>query len=129
MADEKKSVITKSRRFYENYVLPLINDRFREYRDRIAVGLAGEGSDCFGFDDLISRDHDFGTGVCLWVSDEDMGRFGYLLSIAYNELADRFSDEYITDRIRERRGVMRIHDFYSNILGVDCDTKGCTMSR
>ena len=122
------TVIEKSRRFYKNHVAPMIHERFREYEDRIAVGLAGEGSDCFGYDDLISRDHDFGTGVCLWVTDDDMDRFGFLLSIAYNELVDRFADEYITDRIRERRGVIRIHDFYSNILGIDCDTDHCTIS-
>ena len=122
-------IIEKSRRFYENHVADLIRDKFREYESRIAVGIAGEGSDCFGYDDLISRDHDFGTGVCLWVPDEDMAKYGYMLSIAYNELADRFEDEYITDRIRQRRGVQKIHDFYSNILNIDCDTDGCTLSE
>lgn len=122
-------MIEKNRRFYEKYVVELIHDRFGEYEDRIAVGIVGEGSDCFGYDDLISRDYDFGTGVCLWVTDEDLRRFGYILSIAYNELVDRFADEYITDRIRERRGVQVIHDFYSNILSIDCDTDGCTMSE
>lgn len=119
----------RNRRFYENHVAPLIHEKFREYENRIAVGIVGEGSDCFGYDDLISRDHDFGTGVCLWIRDEDMPKFGYMLSIAYNELADRFADENITDRMRERRGVMTIHNFYSDILDVDCDTDGCTMSE
>ena len=67
--------IERSRRFYEKHVAGLIHEKFREYEDRIAVGLVGEGSDCFGYDDLISRDHDFGTGVCLWVTDEDMENF------------------------------------------------------
>ncbi len=53
-----------NRRFYEEYVADLIHTRFGEYEDRIAVGIAGEGSDCFGYDDHISRDHDFGTGDC-----------------------------------------------------------------
>lgn len=59
------SVIEKNRRFYEEHVADLIHTGFREYETRIAVGIAGEGSDCFGYDDEISRDHDFGTGVCL----------------------------------------------------------------
>jgi len=118
-----------NRRFYDEYVAGLIHARFSEYEDRIAVGIVGEGSDCFGYDDLISRDHDFGTGVCLWLTDQDMDLFGYSLSIAYNELVDSAERKYYTDRLRERRGVMTIHDFYSNILQIDCDTDNCTMTE
>ena len=121
--------IESNRRFYEEYVAGLIHTRFGEYEDRIAVGIAGEGSDCFGYDDLISRDHDFGTGVCLWVTDQDMDEFGYSLSIAYNELVDSAERKYYTERLKERRGVMTIHDFYSNILQIDCDTDNCSMSE
>ena len=123
------SAIESNRKFYDEYVAGLIYTQFREYENRIAVGIAGEGSDCFGYDDLISRDHDFGTGVCLWLTDEDMDRFGYKLSIAYNALVDSRERSYYTDRLRERRGVMTIHDFYSNILGIDCDTEYCTISE
>ena len=123
------SVIEKNRRFYENYVADLIHTRFPGYEDRIAVGIAGEGSDCFGYDDEISRDHDFGTGVCLWVTDADMDRFGYQLSIAYNELVDSAQRSFYTKRLQERRGVMTIHDFYSDILRVDCDTENCRMTE
>ncbi len=123
------NVIEKNRVFYEKYVSELIHSRFPEYEDRIAVGISGEGSDCFGYDDAISRDHDFGTGVCLWVCDEDMDRFGYQLSIAYNELVDSVERSYYTKRLRERRGVITIHDFFSDILQIDCDTKNCRMSE
>lgn len=69
-----------SRRFYDAYVAEMIKDKFSQYEDRIAVGIAGEGSDCFGYDDFMSRDHDFGTGVCLWLDDDDMKEFGNELS-------------------------------------------------
>ncbi len=119
----------KSRRFYDMYVADMIHSRFSGYENRIAVGIAGEGSDCFGYEDEISRDHDFGTGVCLWLTDEDMQDFGYLLSIAYNELVDSVQRSGYTERLRERRGVMTIHDFYSGILNIDCDTKNCRLSE
>lgn len=119
----------KNRRFYDKYVSQLIHSEFAACEDRIAVGIAGEGSDCFGYDDEISRDHDFGTGVCLWLTDEDMARFGYLLSIAYNELVDSVKRSNYTERLRERRGVMTIHDFYSDILHIDCDTNNCRLSE
>ncbi len=122
-------VMARNRRFYDQYVVELIHSRFGEYEDRIAVGIAGEGSDCFGYDDEISRDHDFGTGVCLWITDEDMYRFGHQLSIAYNELVDSAERTYYTERMRERRGVMTIHSFYSDILHINCDTEHCTMSE
>ena len=121
--------VKKNRRFYDEHVAHLIHSKFGGFENRIAVGIVGEGSDCFGYDDLISRDHDFGTGVCLWLTDEDMNRFGYSLSIAYNELVDNAERKYYTERLKERRGVMRIHDFYSNILRIDCDTKNCTITE
>ena len=124
-----KNVIEKNRWFYDHYVAELIHEKFPEYEDRIAVGIVGEGSDCFGYDDEISRDHDFGTGVCLWLTDEDMARFGNALSIAYNELVDSAERSFFTERLRERRGVMTIRRFYSNILNVECDAELPSLSE
>ncbi len=118
-----------SRKFYEDHIAGMIKDRFPEYENRIAVGIAGEGSDCFGYDDHMSRDHDFGTGVCLWITDEDMHKFGNLLSIAYNEIAQQHPGFNLSDRLQERRGVMTIHSFYSNILGIDCDTDNVKLTE
>lgn len=122
-------MIEDSKRFYENYVKQMIHDRFSSYESRIAVGIAGEGSDCFGYDDAISRDHDFGTGVCLWLVDEDVKEIGKDLSAAYEELVDAKDRSYYTERLRERRGVMPVHDFYSNILRIDCNTADCVMTE
>ena len=117
------NVIEKNRWFCDHCVAGMIHERFPEYEDRIAVGIAGEGSDCFGYDDEISRDHDFGTGVCLWLTDADMARFGSPLSAAYNELVDSAERAYLTERLRERRGVMTVRNFYSNILNIECDAE------
>ncbi len=122
------NVTDKNRYFYDAFVSRLIHEKFGEYENRIAVGIAGEGSDCFGYDDEISRDHDFGTGVCLWITDKDMNIFGHRLSIAYNELVDSAERSFFTERLRERRGVMTIREFYSKILQIDCDTEKCEIS-
>ncbi len=114
--------IESSRRFYDKKVAPMIHEKYKDYESRIAVGLVGEGSDCFGYDDFISRDHDFGTGVCLWLTDRDMLEIGDRLSSDYENLVDSVKDSNLTERLRQRRGVMTIHGFYSNVLGIDCDT-------
>ena len=119
----------KSRSFYENHVAAMIHEKFPKYESRIAVGIAGEGSDCFGYDDFMSRDHDFGTGVCLWLTEEDFDEIGCLLSIAYNELANKYGGENLTERLQARRGVMTTKSFYSNILYIDCNVKDCYMSE
>ena len=123
------SQLEKNRRFYREYVAGMIRTQFPLFEERIAVGIAGEGSDCFGYDDGISRDHDFGTGVCLWLTEEDMARIGNSLSAAYEELVMSRERSYYTDRLRERRGVMSIHAFYSNILRIDCDVEHCELSE
>ena len=118
-----KSVIDKNRWFYEHRVAEMIRARFPEFEDRIAVGLVGEGSDCFGYDDEISRDHDFGTGVCLFLTDADAALFGSALSAAYDELVDSAERAFFTERLRERRGVMTVSGFYSSILNIAIDAE------
>lgn len=53
-------------RYFHTVGLPMLAERFPGHVKRIAAGLVGDGSDCFGFDDKISRDHDWGPGFCLW---------------------------------------------------------------
>ena len=50
-------------KFYDTYGRPMIRSLFPLYEGRIAAGLAGPGSECFGFDDAISRDHDFAPAL------------------------------------------------------------------
>ena len=121
--------IDASLRFYENHIAPMIRENFLEYEDGIAVGIAGEGSDCFGYDDYVSRDHDFGTGVCLWINDDDMELFGDELKKAYDEIVDNHPGNNLTDRLRVRRGVMTIRMFYNNILGCECYNESGEMSE
>lgn len=110
------------REYYETYGGPMIAQKFSEYQDKIAVGLVGEGSDCFGFDDNLSRDHDFGPDFCMWVTDETYEQIGEALQQAYEELPRTFQGVRRTNspQGRGRRGVTTISSFYRRLLGTAC---------
>ena len=59
-----------ARAYYETYGKPMIEEKFPEYRDRIAAGLVGEGSECLGYDDCAVYGSRFRTGL-LPVADEE----------------------------------------------------------
>lgn len=61
-----------SQKFYETYGAPMLHAQFAPFEEIIAVALCGSGSECFGFDDEISRDHDFEPGFCLFLPGEDV---------------------------------------------------------
>lgn len=87
---------------------------------RIALGMVGHGSECFGFDDALSRDHDFGPGFCLWLTDEDYDAFGANLRADYEHLPREFGGfaaRLTSPRSGQRVGVFRIDDFYAQFLG------------
>lgn len=76
--------------YWRDVGLPMIRERFADSAGRLAVGLVGPGSECFGFDDELARDHDWGPAFCLWLTDEDHDRIGAGLQRAYAELPAAF---------------------------------------
>ena len=54
-----------SRAFYETHGRPMLEADFPELLPLIAVGLFGSGSECLGYDDDVSEDHDFEPGFCI----------------------------------------------------------------
>ncbi len=102
--------------FFKEYGLPLINGTFSEYKDQIAAGLVGHGSECFGYDDHISTDHDYQAGFCIWLTDEAEKEFGFKLFRAYSKLPKEYKGLKIAGKSlfgSENMGVKTIKDFYS----------------
>jgi hypothetical protein len=108
--------LDEARQFYEDFGREMIRTRFPAFEGRIAVGLAGHGSQCFGFDDALSRDHDFERGFCLWLTDEDDAAISVALSRAYRELTGSSSSAR-SAMAEESLGVRRISDFYRRYTG------------
>lgn len=147
-AEHWKTNLERSREFYEQYGRQMIHTHFPTYEGRIAVGMVGEGSDCYGFDDEISADHDYAVGFCMWLTAEDFEKIGYKLQAEYDRLiynvqqaqADLVYGEEKSQRegsladgntpeatkennrfLQDRRGVFIISDFYNQLLGTACD--------
>ncbi len=110
-----------ARAYYEAFGKPMIAEKFGAYEDRIAVGLVGRGSDCFGYDDAASRDHDWGPDFCMWVTDETYREIGEELQRAYEELPSEFQGYKRGRQVsgKGRRGVVRISEFYRGLVGAD----------
>lgn len=116
--DNKLSGMELSRLYYEEYGQKMIQEKFPEYENKIAVGLVGEGSDCFGYDDVLSMDHDYGAGFCMWLSDETYAKIGEALQAEYNRLPTEFRGVKRNETVmgQGRRGVFRITDYYEKFL-------------
>lgn len=118
--EQKRKGLDISRAYYETYGRPLLRDKYPEYADRIAAGLVGEGSECLGFDDFYSTDHDYGPGFCLWLLKEDYGAIGASLQEDYRKLPREFMGfpaRNITGHGQDRVGVFEIEDFYQRLTG------------
>lgn len=118
---EKKTGLQLARAYYEACGRQMIEEKFPEYAGRIAVGLVGRGSDCFGFDDGFSMDHDWGPDFCMWVSDQTYEEIGEALQAAYDALPENFQGYCRAPRVngKRRRGVIRISEFYRALTGAE----------
>ncbi len=98
----------------------MLEELFPDVIERIAVGLVGEGSECLGYDDEVSRDHDYEPGFCLWITAEDEEDFGFKLFRAYSKLPKEFlglKRSVLSPVGGNRHGVITIEDFYTRFLG------------
>ena len=81
-----------SEKYYLEYGAPMLQKDFPDLASIIAIGLCGSGSECFGFDDDLSTDHDFEPGFCIFIPDEEVidEKTFFLLEKAYSTLPKEF---------------------------------------
>lgn len=104
--------------FFYEFGLPMIEEKFPNYLDKMAMGLVGQGSECLRMDDHISTDHDFGAGFCIWLRDEDYAEIGEALQTAYEKLPDTYKGFTRGTSGEKRVGVFSIGGFYQSFLGL-----------
>lgn len=106
--------------YYKECLLPVLESELPEYLDKIAVGLVGRGSECYGFDDVSSMDHDWGPSLCIWVTRETYSQIGMKLDSIYKSLPKEFKGFSFAANItkHKRKGVFIIEDFFKELLGI-----------
>ncbi|MBQ8664344.1 MAG: DUF4037 domain-containing protein [Mailhella sp.] len=116
-----ESGLALSRRFFQAS-LPLLNDCLPDVMACAAAGLAGEGSECLGVDDAVSRDHDWGPAFCLWIPDELLLKERTRIEAAMALLPKSFEGFPVRmspERRMGRVGPLPLRGFYRNFLGLD----------
>ncbi len=109
--------IELSEKFYTEFGEPMLKTDFARLLPYIAVGLVGSGSECFGYDDELSSDHDFEPGFCIFLPDEDTvsRRDAFLLERAYGKLPREFMGykrPILSPVGGNRHGVIRMSEFF-----------------
>jgi len=109
------------RSYWENVGLPSFKDNFSDRLNEIAIGMVGPGSECFFFDDEISRDHDWGPGFCIWMNNLNDHELRRNLESWYDSLPKNYLD--INERISvdvdaQRVGVDGVREFYQRYTGL-----------
>ena len=100
----------------------MLEKDFPELLPFLAAGLLGSGSECFGYDDEVSRDHDFDPGFCIFIPGEDKvsRKDAFRLERAYHDLPKEFMGLERPDQQPvggARRGIIRTEDFLMEKTG------------
>ena len=109
-----------SKRYFYDIVLPEFEKKLNDIFSLCAFGLVGEGSECYGYDDELSKDHDFGPSVCIWLRKDNYLKYKYRI----NKVLETLPKTYLGFReLKEsewgynRRGLLNTEDFYFKFIG------------
>ena len=112
-------LLSISRDYFYNIAQPRLRLSFPALYRRLAVGLVGNGSECFGFDDNISRDHDWGVDFFIWTLEDDRD-----MAQALNDWKLQLFEDEPPEFLRTRSeyganvSVMTCGEFYTSLIGV-----------
>jgi hypothetical protein len=101
-------------KYFNEVGRPALERECAQYMDRMAFGLVGDGSDCYGYDDELSHDHDWGPGFCIWLTKEDFKAAGREIQAVFDNLPHEYQGytRITSDWGEGRVGVMEIGAFY-----------------
>ncbi|MDR2665497.1 MAG: DUF4037 domain-containing protein, partial [Oscillospiraceae bacterium] len=112
--------LSLSEAYFRETALPSLRREFPGLLGRVAAGLVGNGSECFGYDDEISRDHDWGVDFFIWLPDGDDGHI-----TGITQWKERLFAQYPPPFLRERSqygarvDVSTCGGFYKALIGFE----------
>ncbi len=110
-----------SQSFFEEKGFPLLMKNIPDLIPSMAFGMVGEGSECLGLDDEISRDHDYGPRFFIWIPgnimDENNNRIKNVLELLPSSYKGFKSQMELGSNLRS--GICSIEDFYSRYTSFD----------
>lgn len=114
--------IELSKAYFEAFGKEMLETQFDDVLPLLAIGLVGSGSECYGYDDEISQDHDFEPGFCIFLPDESFvdRKTEFLLERAYARLPKEFTGmtrSALNPVGGNRHGVIRMGDFFLQKVG------------
>ena len=79
--------------YFEEFGKPMLESDFADILPFLAAGFVGSGSEHYGFDDEISRDHDYEPGFCIFLPDENVvdRKRAFQLERAYAKLPKEYA--------------------------------------
>ena len=107
-----------ARDYFNLVVLPSFQKEIPELMHLLAFGLIGEGSECFGFDDELSRDHDFGPSICIWMQPHAYRQNYAKVKRVYDNLPKEFMGLKRRElQGKHRVGIMNQEEFFKYYTG------------
>ncbi len=107
-------------KYYEAYGRKMLAEQFGQIKDQTAAGLVGYGSECLGFDDDVSKDHDYGPSFCIWLPREIYQEYSTRMQEAYDALPREFlgfAARMEEEQGKGRVGILCLEDFYEEMIG------------
>ena len=107
-----------ARGYFYDECLPRLRKELPAALPYLAAGLVGEGSDCFGYDDFISRDHDWGPAFCLWLPQRYMEEYADGIKEILASLPQSYKGLKARDlNSSPRVGLCSVEGFYASLIG------------
>ncbi len=130
IVEERRKTEVKGLQLCKDYffevALPVFKHQYPELIEKAAFGLIGEGSECLGFDDEESRDHDFGPGFCIWLSGKDYPKFEKKAKEIYEQLPKEyrgFKRNIVNGA--HRIGMINMEEFFTYYTGTKSSKEYC----